>query len=61
MTLAERETIFAHLVAIQDSGIMTTSQSRAKVRAIYGISDRQLLDIEELGVEEQWPPLNEEK
>ncbi|MCS6850231.1 MAG: hypothetical protein NZ700_03560 [Gemmataceae bacterium] len=59
LTLQQRRDIFRALVATQDLGIMTVSQSRQHVSKQFDISDAQLRQIEEEGLEKEWPPLDE--
>jgi hypothetical protein len=57
--LAERREIFLSLVSTQDSGIMSVSESHQHVAKQYEITDYQLCQIEDEGLEKEWPPLNE--
>jgi DNA-directed RNA polymerase sigma subunit (sigma70/sigma32) len=59
LTLQQKKEIFHALVAAQDTGLMTVSQSRERVSQEFDISDAQLRQIEEEGLEKEWPPLNE--
>ena len=59
LTLQQRREIFSALVATQDQGIMSVPDSRATVCKEYDISDELLRQIEEEGLEAEWPPLNE--
>jgi hypothetical protein len=60
LTLQQRREIFSSLVATQDQGTMTVSDSRKYIIDQYGLSDAQLRQIEEEGLDKEWPPLNEE-
>jgi len=60
LTLQQRREIFSALVAAQDQGTMTVSESRKHIIDQFGISDVQLRQIEEEGLDKEWPPLNEE-
>ncbi|HXG10498.1 MAG TPA: hypothetical protein VNK04_12115 [Gemmataceae bacterium] len=53
---ARRKEIFLALVEAQDQR-MSVSQSREFISQRYGISERQIREIEEEGLEQQWPPL----
>jgi hypothetical protein len=53
---AERRAVFLALVETQDSG-MNLVQSRKIVAERFGISDRQVQQIEEEGIDADWPPL----
>jgi hypothetical protein len=59
MTIQERREIFHALVSTQDMGIMTVPQSREHVSKQFDITDAELRQIEEEGLEKEWPPLNE--
>jgi hypothetical protein len=59
LTLQQRREIFRSLVHTQDTGLMTVPQSREHVTKEYDITDAQLRQIEEEGLEKEWPPLNE--
>jgi hypothetical protein len=59
MTIQERREIFQALVQTQDTGMMTVPQSREYVCKHYDITDAQLRQIEDEGLEKEWPPLNE--
>lgn len=60
LTLQQRREIFSSLVATQDQGLMSVSESRKHVIDQFKISDIQLRQIEEEGLDKEWPPLNEE-
>jgi DNA-directed RNA polymerase sigma subunit (sigma70/sigma32) len=59
LTLQQRREIFHALVSIQDLGEMSVAQSRQQVSKQFEITDAQLRQIEEEGLEKEWPPLNE--
>lgn len=59
LTLSQRKEIFATLVATQDLGTMTVPESRQHVIKQFGVNDAQLKQVEEEGIEKEWPPLNE--
>ena len=54
-----RQEIFHKLVITQDMGIMSVGESRARVAKEFEITDELLKQIEEEGLEAEWPPLNE--
>ena len=58
LTVTQRREIFQTLVATQDEG-MKVSQSFEHVSKQYEISDSQIRQIQEEGIEKQWPPLDE--
>jgi len=53
----KRQRIFADLVGLQDKG-MNTLESRRQIADRYGIEPQELIEIEEEGIEQEWPPLN---
>jgi hypothetical protein len=59
LTLQQRRDIFRSLVTTQDLGVMPVSQSRQTVMKQFEITDSQLRQIEDEGLEKEWPPLNE--
>ncbi len=54
-----RREIFAVLVTTQDEGTMSVAESREQVSKKFEITDAQLRQIEEEGLDKEWPPLNE--
>jgi hypothetical protein len=59
LTLIQRREIFHSLVTTQDMGLMSVAESRQHVTKQFEISDSQLRQIEDEGLEKEWPPLNE--
>lgn len=59
LTLQQRQEIFKVLVTTQDAAMMSVAQSREHVTRQFEISDSQLRQIEEEGLDKEWPPLNE--
>jgi len=59
LTIQERREIFHALVTTQDTGLLTVPQSREQVSKHFEITDAQLRQIEDEGLEKEWPPLNE--
>lgn len=59
LTVQQRREIFHALVTTQDLGMMTVAQSREQVSKQFEISDSQLKEIEEEGLDNEWPPLNQ--
>ncbi|MFL5329624.1 MAG: hypothetical protein ACJ8C4_11995 [Gemmataceae bacterium] len=59
LTLQQRKEIFSSLVAAQDLGTMSVPESRQYVMKQFKISDVQLRQIEEEGLDKEWPPLNQ--
>ncbi len=59
LTVQQRKEIFRNLVSTQDAGGVSVAQSRLTVTKRFGISDTQLRQIEDEGLDHEWPPLNE--
>ena len=59
LTLQQRREIFSALVTAQDQGTLTVPESRKQIIDQFEISDPQLRQIEEEGLENEWPPLCE--
>jgi len=58
LTLQQRRDIFRDLVATQDEG-KPVRQSYEIVTERFEITEAQLRQIEDEGLEKEWPPLNE--
>ena len=58
LTIQERKEIFHALVTTQDLGLMTVAQSLQHIMKQYDITEAQLRQIEDEGIEKEWPPLN---
>ncbi len=56
VVVAQRKEIFLALVEAQDDA-MTVSESRKTVTQQFGITEKQLRQIEEEGIDKEWPPL----
>ncbi len=59
LTTSQRQEIFHALVATQDSGLMTVAQSLQHIQKQYDITEDQLKQIQEEGIDKEWPPLDE--
>ena len=59
LTIQQRKEVFRDLVAVQDQGTLTIRQSAEHVAKLHGITESQLRQIEEEGLEKEWPPLDE--
>jgi hypothetical protein len=59
LTLSQKKEIFHALVTTQDLGLMTVAQSLKHVAEQYDITEAQLRQIEDEGIDGEWPPLNE--
>jgi hypothetical protein len=53
---AQRQEIFAALVAVQDAGAAVV-ESRHIVASKYDITVEQVREVERKGIDEEWPPL----
>jgi hypothetical protein len=51
-----RKEIFSALVDAQDQD-MSVAQSRKLISERFGLTEKQLKQIEEEGLDQQWPPL----
>jgi hypothetical protein len=51
-----RREVFLALVEAQDGGA-SVPESRSRVAASFGITERAVLDIEREGADKEWPPL----
>ncbi len=58
LTVAQRREIFQTLVMTQDE-MTNVPQSRELVAKHFGITEHQLRQIEDEGIERQWPPLED--
>jgi hypothetical protein len=58
LTLQERKDIFRELVLAQDLGA-GVRQSYQIITERYELTDTQLRQIEDEGLEKEWPPLTE--
>ena len=59
LTTQQRQEIFHALVATQDAGLMTVGQSLQHIQKQYDITEDQLKQIQEEGIDKEWPPLDE--
>jgi hypothetical protein len=59
LTTQQRKEIFHALVTTQDLGLMTVAQSVQHVIKQFDITEAQLRQIEEEGIDKEWPPLDE--
>lgn len=58
MTLKQRQTIFKALVDLQDRQQMSIKETLAKVSEDFGITEIQLRNIQDEGINAEWPPLD---
>jgi hypothetical protein len=59
LTIQQRQEIFRALVSTQDQIPLNVRRSYEVVTEQFDISDEQLRQIENEGIEKEWPPLNE--
>jgi hypothetical protein len=59
LTVQQRKEIFHSLVTTQDRGEMTVPQSVQHVSKQFEITEAQLRQIQDEGIEKEWPPLDE--
>ena len=59
LTLQQRREIFHALVSTQDQLPLNVRKSYEMVTGQFEITDEQLKQIEDEGLEKEWPPLNE--
>ena len=58
LTVAERKQVFAALVAAQDAG-QAVAESVQHVAHQFEITEALVRQIEQEGIDRQWPPLDE--
>ena len=59
LTDQQKKEVFHALVTTQDLGLMTVSQSVQHIAKQFEITEAQLRQIEDEGIDAEWPPLNE--
>ena len=59
LTVQERKDIFHALVTAQEGGGVTVAESRQQMTKQFDITDAQLRQIEDEGIDKEWPPLDE--
>jgi DNA-directed RNA polymerase sigma subunit (sigma70/sigma32) len=59
LTAQQRQEIFHALVSTQDLGLMTVAQSIQHVAKQFDVTEEQIRQIEEEGIDKEWPPLEE--
>jgi hypothetical protein len=58
LTLQQKQEIFHVLVTTQDV-VSNVPKSRQMVTERFDITDKQLREIEDEGIDKEWPPLSE--
>ena len=59
LTTQQRQEIFHALVRTQDLGLMTVAESVQHVIKQFDITETQIRQIQDEGIEKEWPPLDE--
>jgi hypothetical protein len=59
LTTKQKQEIFHALVSTQDLGVMTVPESVQYIVKQFDITEAQLREIEDEGIDKEWPPLNE--
>lgn len=59
LTTQQRQEIFHALVRTQDLGLMSVAESVQHVIKQFDITETQLRQIEDEGIDKEWPPLDE--
>jgi hypothetical protein len=59
LTIQQRREIFHELVSTQDQLPLNVRKSYELVMGKFDITDDQLRQIEDEGIDKEWPPLNE--
>jgi hypothetical protein len=59
LTVQQKKEVFQALVATQDLHIMTPAQAEEKIAQDHDITESQLRQIIDEGIEKEWPPLDE--
>jgi hypothetical protein len=59
LPVAKRKEVFQTLVDIQDQGELSVGDSITHVSELFGITEHQVRQIQEEGIDKQWPPLDE--
>jgi len=60
LTVGQKKEIFRSLVETQDQGEMSVADSMKHVCQLFQITEHQLRQIQEEGINKEWPPLDEE-
>ena len=58
LTTRERMLVFRTLVETQDMDTMTIGESKGYIAEKFSIPKSQVLEIEDEGLNKEWPPLN---
>jgi hypothetical protein len=61
LTVAQKKEIFRSLVQTQDQGDLSVPDSMKQVCELFHITEHQLRQIQDEGINKEWPPLDEEE
>ena len=59
LTIQQKREIFHALVEAQDAGLMSVAETKEHVSKQFDITDSQLTQIIDEGIDKEWPPLDE--
>lgn len=59
LTIQQRREIFRALVETQDEGRLSVADSLQHICQEYAITEEVLRQIQEEGIDKEWPPLDE--
>ena len=59
LTIQQRREIFRDLVETQDQGRFSVADSLQHICQEYAITEDQLRQIQDEGIDKEWPPLDE--
>jgi len=60
LTVGQKKEIFNALVVIQDQGDLSVTDSKKRIMEQFHVTENQLKQIQDEGIEKEWPPLDEE-
>ena len=60
LTVGQKKEIFKALVVIQDQGDLSVTDSKKRIMEQFHVTENQLKQIQDEGIEKEWPPLDEE-
>jgi len=60
LTVGQKKEIFNALVVMQDRGDVSVTDSKKRIMEQFHVTENQLRQIQEEGIEKEWPPLDEE-
>ena len=59
LTVQQRKEIFHNVVTVQDTNLLSIPDSYRRVAEQFDVTESQVRQIAEEGIEKEWPPLNE--